>query len=270
MPSVYGQRQKDNNFLVDGVENRDPNLLGVAIYPPPEAIAEMRVDSGVGSSAYGHVSGATIDVVTKSRGAQWHGDGWEYLRNNVLDARSFFTPTIGAYRWNQFGAAIGGPAVIPHLPRKERGWYVFGYYEGVRVNGAANYTGFVPTPANYTGDLSNSTTTIYDPFSTAAGPKGTNVRQPFPGNIIPASRLNAQALKLRRPSSPPPISPRALFRERTTSTPAAPRTPPTSGAPGPTTNSASAISSSSATAAPIIRLAASLIPPSSRGPRTAC
>ena len=204
MPSVYGQRQKDNNFLMDGVDNRDPNLLGVAIYPPPEAIAEMRVDSGVGSSAYGHGSGATIDVVTKSGSGQWHGDAWEYFRNNVLDARSFFTPTIGAYRWNQFGGALGGPLVIPHVLSKQRAWYVFGYYEGVRVSGAANYTAYVPTAANYTGDLSNSPTQIYDPFSTTAGPNGTYVRTPFPGNIIPASRLNAQALKLAQTIIPAP------------------------------------------------------------------
>ena len=78
MPSVFGQRQKDNNFLMDGVENRDPNLLGVAIYPPPEAIAEMKIDSGVGSSAYGHASGATVDIVTKSGTTECHGDAWEY------------------------------------------------------------------------------------------------------------------------------------------------------------------------------------------------
>jgi hypothetical protein len=86
IPSVFGQRQKDNNFLIDGVENRDPNLLGVAIYPPPDAIQEMSVDSGVGSSAYGHASGATVDIVTKSGTTSWHGDAWEYWRNNILDA----------------------------------------------------------------------------------------------------------------------------------------------------------------------------------------
>jgi hypothetical protein len=204
MPSIFGQRQKDNNFLMDGVENRDPNLLGVAIYPPPEAIAEMKVDSGVGSSAYGHASGATIDIVTKSGTNTWHGDAWEYLRNNVLEARSFFVPSVGAYRWNQFGGALGGPLTIPHLLSKEKGWYVFGYYEGVRIRQAANYTALVPTAANLAGDFSSSAAGIYDPYSTVPGANNTFVRQPFPGNRIPESRLNASALKLAQGIYPAP------------------------------------------------------------------
>ena len=211
MPSVFGQRQKDNNFLMDGVENRDPNLLGVALYPPPEAIAEMKVDSGVGSSAYGHASGATIDVVTKSGTNEWHGDAWEYLRNNVLDARSFFVPTLGAFRWNQFGGAIGGPVTIPHLLKKENGWYVFGYYEGVRIRQAANYTALVPTPANLAGDLSDIATPIYDPFSTTAGPNGTLVRTAFPGNRIPQSQLNASVMTLAKAIYPAPNLPLGII-----------------------------------------------------------
>lgn len=204
MPSVFGQRQKDNNFLMDGVENRDPNLLGVALYPPPEAIAEMKVDSGVGSSAYGHASGATIDIVTKSGSTEWHGDAWEYLRNNVLDARSFFVPSIGPFRWNQFGGTLGGPLSIPHLLSKEKGWYVFGYYEGVRIRQAGNVTAFVPTPANLAGDFSDLPVSIYDPFSTTAGPNGAFVRTPFPGNRIPQSQLNATAVKLASTIYPAP------------------------------------------------------------------
>ena len=203
MPSVFGQRQKDNNFLLDGVENRDPNLLGVAVYPPPEAIAEMKVDSGVGSAAYGHASGATIDVVSKSGSDAWHADGWEYFRNNVLDARSFFVPSIGAYRWNQFGAAAGGPAFIPGVLKKDKHWYVFGYYEGVRIRQASNYTGNIPTPANLAGDFSG-TAPIYDPFSTAAGPNNTFTRQPFPNNRIPESRLNASVQTLAHAIYPEP------------------------------------------------------------------
>jgi hypothetical protein len=204
MPSVYGQRQKDNNFLMDGVENRDPNLLGVALYPPPEAIAEIKVDSGVGSSAYGHASGATIDVVTKSGTNQWHGDAWEYLRNNVLEARSFFSPSIGEFRWNQFGGALGGPLTLPHLVSKNKGWYVFGYYEGVRIRQAANATFYVPTAANLTGDLSQTSAPIYNPFTTTAGPNNTYTRAPFPGNVIPASALNADAVKLAQALYPAP------------------------------------------------------------------
>jgi hypothetical protein len=197
MPSVFGQRQKDNNFLIDGVDNRDPNLLGVALYPPPEAIAEMKIDSGVGSAAYGRASGATIDVVTKSGTNQWHGDGWEFIRNNDMDSRNFFTANIGAYHWSQFGGDIGGPLVIPHLLSKEKGWYVYGYYEGVRIHGVSGYTTTLPTAAEIQGNFSASgLPPIYDPNTTVAGPNNTYTRTQFPGNVIPGTEINSTSSKL--------------------------------------------------------------------------
>jgi hypothetical protein len=202
IPSVFGQRQKDNNFLIDGVENRDPNLLGVAIYPPPDAIQEMSVDSGVGSSAYGHASGATVDIVTKSGTTSWHGDAWEYWRNNILDARSYFQQTVGSYHWNQFGGAAGGPLVIPWLLSKDRKWYVFGYYEGVRILSPADYAAYVPTSAQLSGNFAGFAP-IYNPFSTT-GATGSFTRQQFPNNQIPASMLNATALKLAQTLYPAP------------------------------------------------------------------
>jgi hypothetical protein len=205
MPSVFGQRQKDNNFMMDGVENRDPNLLGVAIYPPPEAIREMKIDSGVGSSAYGHASGATVDIVTKSGTTEWHGDAWEFLRNNVLDARSFFTPTVGAYRWNQFGGALGGPLSIPKLLSKERKWYVFGYYDGVRIRQAANALAYVPTQAQLSGNFAGFPP-IYNPFSTTCA-GNTCTRTVFANNQIPTSLLNPSSLKVAQAIFPTPNLP---------------------------------------------------------------
>lgn len=197
MPSVFGQRQKDNNFLIDGVDNRDPNLLGVALYPPPEAIQEMKIDSGVGSAAYGRASGATVDVVTKSGTNQWHGDGWEYIRNSDFDARTPFQASINKYHWSQFGGDIGGPLEIPHVLSKEKGWYVFGYYEGVRIHGLAGYMATLPSAAQLQGNFSASTLPkIYDPNSTVAGPNGTYTRTQFPGNIIPSTEINSTSSKL--------------------------------------------------------------------------
>lgn len=205
IPSVFGQRQKDNNFLIDGVENRDANLLGVAIYPPPDAILEMTIDSGVGSSAYGHASGATVDIVTKSGTTAWHGDAWEYWRNNILDAKSYFQQSVGQYHWNQFGGDAGGPLVIPWLLSKDRKWYVFGYYEGVRILSPSDYTAFVPTAAQLSGNFAGFTP-IYDPFSTT-GTAGSYSRQQFPNNQIPASMLNATALKVASLYPTPNLAP---------------------------------------------------------------
>jgi Carboxypeptidase regulatory-like domain len=211
MPSVYGQRQKDNNFLMDGVENRDPNLLGVAIYPPPDAIKEMTIDSGVGSSAYGHASGATVDVVTKSGTSAWHGTAWEYWRNNILDARDYFQQTVGQYHQNQFGAEAGGPLAIPWLLSKDKKWYVYGYYEGVRITSPLNFTALIPTPAEISGDFtappSGIPVAIYNPFTTTASGV-TYTRQQFQDggvlNKIPASMLNPTAVALAKAIYPAP------------------------------------------------------------------
>ncbi len=206
MPSVYGQRQKDNNFTMDGVENRDPNLLGVPLFPPPEAIAEMKVESGMSSGVYGHGAGATINLVTKSGTNEWRGDAWEFLRNDALDARSFFLPSVGAFRWNQFGGAAGGPLSLPKLISRERGWYVFGYYEGVRIHRASQYTAMVPTAAELSGNFAGDPP-IYNPFTTAPGPNGSQVRQPFPNNQIPTSLLNASSLTIATALYPAPNLP---------------------------------------------------------------
>jgi hypothetical protein len=214
IPSVFGQRQKDNNFLMDGVENRDPNLLGVAIYPPPDAISEMTLDSGVGSSAYGHASGATVDVVTKSGTPAYHGTAWEYWRNNILDAKTYFLPSVGLYHWDQFGAEGGGPLLFPWLLHKSNKWYAYGYYEGVRITSPANFTTTVPTPAEVSGDFSADAPSdmtqcktqvvldsagkqfcalIYNPFVTADPVTGTYTRTPFNDNKIPSNMISSSA-----------------------------------------------------------------------------
>jgi hypothetical protein len=208
-PSVYGQRQKDNSFLLDGVENTDPNLLGVAVYPPPDAISEMTVDSGVGSSAFGHASGATVDIVTKSGTSAVHGDAWEYWRNNILDARSYFQPSVGSYHWNQFGFALGGPLVIPHLVPADKHWYLYGYYEGVRITSPADFTALVPTKAQLSGDFSGNAP-VYNPFSTTQT-AGVKTRQQFSNNQIPTNLLNPTALALAKALFPAPnLAPDAI------------------------------------------------------------
>ena len=217
IPSVFGQRQKDNNFLMDGVENRDPNLLGVAIYPPPDAISEMTLDSGVGSSAYGHASGATVDVVTKSGTPSYHGTLWEYFRNNILDAKTYFTPSVGQYHWDQFGAEGGGPLLFPWLLHRSNKWYAYGYYEGVLITSPANYLATVPTPAEASGDFSADAPSnmaqcttqvvidtsgnpfcalIYNPFVTADPITGKYTRTPFNDNKIPSNLISGSAASI--------------------------------------------------------------------------
>ena len=164
-PSFYGQRQRDNTFMLDGMSNKDPLFQDPNMVPPPESIAEMKIESGMSSGAYGRSSGANINVVTKSGSNQLHGDLWEFLKNKDLNSRSFFTPKLGPYTYNQFGAGVGGPVVIPKLFSKDRAWYVYGYYEGIRLRSSSNATALVPTAAELNGDFTGDPV-IYNPYTT--------------------------------------------------------------------------------------------------------
>jgi hypothetical protein len=204
-PSVYGQRQRDNAYTIDGMMNVENVYSGIPINPPPEAIAEMKVQSGMDSGAYGWASGANINLVTKSGTKDLHGDAWEFVRNNDLNARSYFLPSVGAYKWNQFGGTIGGPLVIPHLLSKERGWYVFGDYEGIRIDSASNYLALVPTAAQLGGDFSSDSFPIYNPYTSVVDANGNLVsRQAFSNNQIPSNLIDQNALTLAKELFPTP------------------------------------------------------------------
>jgi hypothetical protein len=210
-PSVNGQRWRDNNYTLDGVENNEPLFDGIPMQPPPEALTEMKMESAMSSGAYGHASGANINLVSKSGTNALHGDAWEFLHNQHLDARSFFVPVLGPYHFNQFGGTLGGPLAIPRLIKKDSGWYFFVYYEGIRIHQAANTTALVPTAAQIAGDFSGSPA-IYNPYSTAADSTGKNVRQPFPNNQIPANLINPAAKTIAtalypQPNLPPNVIP---------------------------------------------------------------
>ncbi len=196
-PSVYGQRQRSNNYTLDGLGNVNLQGNSPIFFPPPEAIEEVKIESGMQSGASGWGSGASINVVSKSGSNAFHGNAWEYVRNEALDARSFFVPKLGTFRWNQFGAAIGGP-----LSRK-KGWYFHGYYEGVRNTQATNSFNLVPTPAQLSGDFTGSAP-IYNPFTTIANANGSVTRQPFPSNQIPRSLLNRSAATIANGLFPAP------------------------------------------------------------------
>ena len=215
MPSVYGQRQKDNNFTMDGVENRDPNLLGVPLFPPPEAIAEMKVESGASSGVYGHGSGATVNLVTRSGSNQWHGDGWEFLRNNALDARSFSCPpsahstgTSSAVRW---------AGRLPSLTcsQRTRAGTCSVITKACAYIRPRTFARFVPTDAELSGNFAGDTP-IYNPFTTAPGANGAQTRQPFPNNQIPNSLINPSMVLIAKtlypaPNLPPNLIPGANY-----------------------------------------------------------
>ncbi len=191
-PSINGQRWRNNNYTIDGVPNNEPLLNRIPVLPPPEALTEMKMEMALSSGANGHASGANINLVTRGGSNEFHGNLWEYFRNNVLDARPFFVPQLGSFRWNQFGAAAGGPVIIPKLLSRDKNWYVFGYYEGILVRRSSNAIALVPTDAQLRGDFTGANP-IFNPYTTVTN-GGVSSRQPFPNNQIPRNLLNQAAL----------------------------------------------------------------------------
>lgn len=219
-PSMNGQQGTQNNYFLDGFYNNQFFTESYDISPPPDAIQEFNVQSHAVNTQFGISPGADVNIVTKSGGPQIHGDAWEFLRNNALDAAGFFAdlshePTP-PYRQNQFGGTIGGPLVLPGYNGRKKHTYFFGYYEGFRSAESSTMFLNVPTPQEEAGDFSDLLTTtsvtsasgaplldalgrpmlqgtIYNPYSTRSASGGVLVRDAFPGNIIPSSLITPEA-----------------------------------------------------------------------------
>lgn len=183
-PAVGGQSNRSNMFTLDGVYN-DSNWMGTyAIAPSIDAIAEFKVQSHSDQAEFGGVSGGIVNIATKSGTNAFHGTAYEFLRNDALDARGFFSPRKAPLRQNQFGATLGGPII------KDKTFFFFSY-EGYRQTDRASSLYIVPTPAQLSGNFTGSKP-IYNPFTTMADPAnpGHYLRAPFAGNSIPASLLD--------------------------------------------------------------------------------
>src|SRR5579863_1283336 len=117
-PSVNGQTNRSNLFMLDGINNQGSFESTYAIAPQIDDIQEFKVQSHNDEAQFGGALGAVVNVVTKGGTNSFHGDGFEFLRNNALDARNFFTPptqSVTPYKQNQFGGTIAGPVIIPHV-----------------------------------------------------------------------------------------------------------------------------------------------------------
>jgi outer membrane receptor protein involved in Fe transport len=179
--NVNGMRNQSNNFLIDGTTNNDTFNTGFVLRPPPDAIQEFKILTHSYNAEYGRNAGSVVTLVTKSGSNEWHGSVWEFNRDEALQARNYFAPANQPkpeLKQNQFGAALGAPIV------KDR-FFGFGYYEGFRNQRGITQTLIVPTAAQRRGDFSGGAA-VRDPLT----------GQPFPGNVIPASRLDPIALRL--------------------------------------------------------------------------
>ncbi len=181
-PNVNGNRSDANNYLLDGVPLNDPTYNHLSASPSVDAIDEFKVQTNLYSSEFGSAPGSQVNVALKSGTNAYHGSAWEFLRNDVLDARNFFDTNKPPNRQNQFGGTFGGPVV------KNKTFFFFNY-EGLRVRQGITIVSTVPTQAMRSGNLSG-VARIFDPATFNAG---TNTQTEFPGDTIPTGRINVAA-----------------------------------------------------------------------------
>ena len=121
--TANGSRRTQNDYLLDGMDDNVAiadlvNQAQFVVLPPPDALREFTVQTSDYSAEFGHAAGAVLNVTTKSGSNSFHGDLWEFLRNDFFDAKDYFvlsTQRKPEFRLNQFGGTFGGPVVIPHL-----------------------------------------------------------------------------------------------------------------------------------------------------------
>ena len=107
--AVNGQRPESNNFLIDGADNFNNVDGGFVMEPPVDAIAEFRILTHTANAEFGHSTGSTTNIVTRSGTNAYHGSLWEFLRNDAFDAKSFFAAAVEPLKRNQYGGTFGGP-----------------------------------------------------------------------------------------------------------------------------------------------------------------
>ena len=157
--SSNGGRSYQNNILLDGIDNNSNltdllNNTSYVIQPSVDALQEFKVQTNAYSAEFGRGNGAILNASIKSGSNQFHGDVYEFLRNDKLDGRNYFDSIRPAYQQNQFGATLGGPVIIPHLYDGRNRTFFFVDYEGLRVRQGETLTATVPSVAERGGDFS--------------------------------------------------------------------------------------------------------------------
>jgi hypothetical protein len=209
---IGGGMANQSMVWLDGSPVNGSYLNITALIPTQDSLQEFKVATNNLSPEYGRFAGGVVNFTTKSGTNDLHGTVYEFLRNRDLDANDFFSNTNGtprgAFTQNQFGFNVGGPVFIPKIYNGKNKTFFFVNYEGFRLRQGASYTETVPTAAERTGDLSALATSqgvnIYDPLTTCgSGPgyarpcgpgEAPGSRLQFPGNVVPANRINPTSL----------------------------------------------------------------------------
>jgi len=225
-PLINGNREQANNFMLDGMDNNQvsDNLLGYT--PAPDAIQEFNLITNNAPAEFGNFEGGIVNATIKSGTNAFHGDVWEFFRNDVLNANSWsnnlVTPALpkAKLRWNMFGGTIGGPILKNRL-------FFFADYQGQRFDiPSSPGANTVFTAAERTGDFGaictagfngsgmclDPTQQLYNPCASFTAPCTSSstpaaTRQAFPYNVIPAVMISPVAAALFNSSLyPSPIN----------------------------------------------------------------
>src|ERR1700722_660912 len=200
---INGGTANQNAMYYDGSPIQVSYGSLTALIPTQDAVAEFKVQTNSNDAEYGRYSGGVINLTTKSGGNQYHGSAYEFLRNKVLNANNYFSNDTGTPRppftQNQYGVTFGGPI------KKDKLFFFFNY-EGFALRQGQTFLETVPTAAELNGDFSGyldangNQIPIYDPLTTSCGqignpcaPGQTPTRTQFPGNKIPANRIDPVA-----------------------------------------------------------------------------
>lgn len=208
--STNGAGNYVNEFSIDGVINvySDGTQPRVAFSVPQMAISEFKIQTTPYDASMGHTMGSVVNVNTKGGTNLLHGEAHWWFRNSVFDAPTIFQNRAGQgiskYTDNRYGFALGGPVVIPKVYNGKNKTFWFYTWEQNKFQDPSNQqTSTVPIDAVRRGDLSpylalGAAYQVYDPKSTVAGANGVFTRTPFPGNIIPPSRLDPVAVNIMK------------------------------------------------------------------------
>jgi hypothetical protein len=203
--SFGGGRPVTNEILIDGLPTTNPSDNTYTFTPSPDSIDEFKVITTPFSAEFGHTGGGVLLATSKHGTNDFHGSLYEYFRNRILNARSFFDgPNTMRYIQNDPGFTLGGPVLLPRYNGRNKTFFFADYNVNLAATPATPNTGgseaslfLTPTDAERTGDFSKTPgVKIYDPQTTTVDASGNIVRQQFPNNIIPANRIDPVAAQI--------------------------------------------------------------------------
>ena len=210
--AMNGGREGQVNLSVDGLSIKGGDWGMTYGYPQVDAVQEMQITRNTYDAEYSRVGNGVVNIVTKGGSNAWHGDLFEFLRNDKLEANQWAFNKAGQpkppVRRNQFGGTASGP-----MWSSKKLFFLFGYERG-RIREGVGDTVTVPTMLQRAGNFSQtynpdgSLQVIYDPLTTVPNPNGSGyVRSPFPGNIIPSNRIDPVGAGVANILLPSPTGP---------------------------------------------------------------